>query len=166
MAVFTAVKSVPAATKPKIAAIVMFGDPYYQSGKSWDAAGNAIGTFSGVAPRLGAGSAFPAYANVIQDYCAPSDLVCGSGLSIVGHLSYGSKAATAATFIEGKLSGATAAAATAAVAAAVTTPATVPAGTSAASASTAQKASTGFGFSSLLAALFGVSTMKLGSLFG
>lgn len=161
MTIFSALKTLPATTKPKISAIVLFGDPYYQSNKSWDAAGNAKGNFSGVAALLGAGSPFPSYASLIQDYCAPSDLVCGSGASIVGHLSYSSKVTAAATFIEGKLSGQTA---TAAVAPATT--AAAAAAPSAASAATAKNAGSGFDFSSLLTALFGASNLKLGSLFG
>jgi Cutinase len=102
MAVAQATASMPAATRAKVAAIVVFGDPYYRPNQPWDAATNAASP-GGLAAAANGLSAFPQFAGKIQDYCNANDSVCGSGSGINGHLSYGQNATAAANFVIGKL---------------------------------------------------------------
>jgi hypothetical protein len=102
MAVAQATQSLPAASRPKIAAIVVFGDPYYRPNQPWNAPTNAASN-GGLAAALNGLSAFPRFAGRIQDYCNADDSVCGSGSGLTGHLSYNQTTATAATFVTSKL---------------------------------------------------------------
>jgi cutinase len=72
----------PAALEPRIAAIVLFGNPL-----------NLVG------------GAIPApYGERTLDICAPGDPVCQpGGMDVAAHLSYGGDAARAATFIASRL---------------------------------------------------------------
>jgi cutinase len=102
MAVAVATQTMPAATRAKVAAIVVFGDPYYRSGQPWNAPTNAASR-GGLASVLNGLSAFPQFAGKIQDYCNANDSVCGSGSGFTGHLSYGQNVTAAANFVIGKL---------------------------------------------------------------
>jgi hypothetical protein len=102
MAVAVATQSMDAATRGKIAAIAVFGDPFFQPNQPWDAATNAASP-GGVARAQNGLRAFPLFGNRIQDFCNANDVVCGSGSGIQGHLSYGNRAQAAADFIASTL---------------------------------------------------------------
>jgi hypothetical protein len=102
MAVAVATQQMDAATRGRIAAITVFGDPFFQPDQPWDAATNAASP-GGIARAQNGLKAFPAFGNRIQDFCNANDVVCGSGSGIQGHLSYGNRAQAAANFIASKL---------------------------------------------------------------
>jgi Cutinase len=102
MAVAVATQQMDAATRGKIAAIAVFGDPFFQPNQPWDAATNAASP-GGIARAQNGLRAFPLFGNVIQDFCNANDSVCGSGSGIQGHLTYGNRAQAAANFIASKL---------------------------------------------------------------
>lgn len=98
MAVAVATQSMPPATRARVAAIVVFGDPYYRPDQPWNATTNAASR-GGLAAALNGLSAFPQFPGRIQDYCNANDSVCGSGSGIAGHLTYGRNTAAAANFV-------------------------------------------------------------------
>ncbi|MEV4052478.1 cutinase family protein [Amycolatopsis sp. NPDC049688] len=76
------VATIPADLAPRIAAIVLFGNPIRAIGRS------VTGT----------------YAGRTKDYCADGDPICqAGGLNILAHLSYGNQAGDAATFVASKV---------------------------------------------------------------
>ena len=76
------VATIPADLAPRIAAIVLFGNPIRAIGRQ------VTGTYQGRT----------------KDYCASGDPVCQSGgTDILAHLSYGSDAGDAADFVAGKV---------------------------------------------------------------
>lgn len=74
-------ETIPAAIEPKVKAVLLFGNPIRAIGK------RVTGT----------------YASRTLDKCANGDPVCGAGLDIFAHLSYGGNADEAATFAAGRL---------------------------------------------------------------
>ncbi|EOD58083.1 cutinase family protein [Amycolatopsis vancoresmycina] len=75
------VATIPADLAPRIAAIVLFGNPIRAIGRS------VTGT----------------YQSRTKDYCADGDPICqAGGLNILAHLSYGNQAGDAAAFVAGK----------------------------------------------------------------
>jgi acetylxylan esterase len=86
----------------KVRAVVMFGDPRFNSAEPYN-----LGTFGtpsrGLNPRRTGELA--AFNERIQDYCNGGDVVCqGSGRAGGdGHLAYGQFAARAATFVAGRV---------------------------------------------------------------
>ncbi|MGW3962689.1 cutinase family protein [Amycolatopsis sp. NPDC005003] len=76
------VATIPADLAPRIAAILLFGNPIRAIGRS------VTGT----------------YAGRTKDYCASGDPICqAGGLDILAHLSYGGEANDAAAFAAGKV---------------------------------------------------------------
>lgn len=76
------VATIPAELAPRIAAIVLFGNPIRAIGRS------VTGT----------------YRSRTKDYCADGDPICqAGGLNILAHLSYGNQANDAASFVAGKV---------------------------------------------------------------
>jgi cutinase len=74
--------TIPADLAPRIAAIVLFGNPIRAIGRQ------VTGTYQGRT----------------KDYCALGDPICQSGgTNILAHLSYGGQAGDAATFVAGKV---------------------------------------------------------------
>lgn len=74
--------TIPASVEPRVAAVLMFGNPIRALGRS------VTGT----------------YASRTDDFCASGDPVCqAGGLNILAHLSYGSDANAAAAFAAGKI---------------------------------------------------------------
>jgi cutinase len=86
----------------KVSAVVMFGDPRFNSVEPYN-----LGTFAkpsrGLNPR-GAGE-LADFNNRVQDYCNGGDVVCqGAGArGGDGHLAYNQFATQAATFVAGKV---------------------------------------------------------------
>ncbi|GAB3965019.1 hypothetical protein GCM10029978_026810 [Actinoallomurus acanthiterrae] len=76
------VATIPASIEPRVAAVLLFGNPIRAIGKS------VTGT----------------YASRTDDFCANGDPVCGAGTDVSAHLSYGNDAGTAATFAAARLS--------------------------------------------------------------
>ncbi|KAI8817022.1 cutinase [Fimicolochytrium jonesii] len=85
MVVQTALPQIPAATAPKVKAVIMFGDPYYDPlGPS--AEGTAKGSGRGGRP-------VPAqWQPKLRDYCNKGDPVCAGGSNWVVHASYANDA--------------------------------------------------------------------------
>ncbi|WP_199199368.1 cutinase family protein [Amycolatopsis sp. CA-128772] len=76
------VATIPADLAPRIAAIVLFGNPIRAIGRQ------VTGT----------------YAGRTKDYCALGDPICqAGGLNILAHLSYGNQAGDAAAFVASKV---------------------------------------------------------------
>ncbi|WP_345435353.1 cutinase family protein [Actinoallomurus vinaceus] len=78
------VATIPASIEPRVAAVLLFGNPIRAIGKT------VTGT----------------YASRTDDVCANGDPVCGAGTDVSAHLSYGNDAGAAATFAATRLSGA------------------------------------------------------------
>jgi cutinase len=74
-------ETIPAADASKVAALLLFGNPIRAIGKSVTGA----------------------YASRTLDTCASGDPICGAGINILAHLSYGSDAKTAAQFAATKV---------------------------------------------------------------
>lgn len=72
--------TISAAIEPKVKAILVFGNPIRAIGRS------ITGT----------------YKSRTLDTCASGDPICGNGLNVLAHLSYGGSANTAATFAAGR----------------------------------------------------------------
>ncbi|HKS44350.1 MAG TPA: cutinase family protein [Amycolatopsis sp.] len=70
------VATIPAAPRPRVGAILLFGNPIRAIGRS----------VTGVCAGRTAG------------YCVHGDPVCGAGLDVPAHLSHGNKASEAAVF--------------------------------------------------------------------
>jgi hypothetical protein len=90
---------------PKVAAVVMYGDPRFRSGEAFNAGTAGVNApRNGVIPRdLGA---FARYANRTRNYCERDDTICQWGSSGSGHFVYTQKyTQNAAAFIVGKLGG-------------------------------------------------------------
>ena len=75
------VARIPASVEPRVAAILLFGNPIRAIGK------RVTGT----------------YASRALDLCALGDPVCGNGIDVLAHLTYGRNANQAATFAAGKV---------------------------------------------------------------
>ncbi|MFL6121328.1 cutinase family protein [Actinophytocola sp.] len=75
------VAQIPASIQPRVAAILLFGNPIRAIGKS------VTGT----------------YASRTLDLCAQGDPVCGNGVDVTAHLTYGRNADQAATFAAGRV---------------------------------------------------------------
>jgi cutinase len=76
------VATIPAAVEPKVAAVLLFGNPIRALGKS------VTGT----------------YQSRTIDFCASGDPICqGGGTDVLAHLGYTSDAGAAATFAAGKI---------------------------------------------------------------
>jgi cutinase len=74
-------ETIPSAIEPKVKAVLLFGNPIRAIGRS------VTGTYQ--ARTL--------------DLCATGDPVCGNGVNVLAHLSYGSNAGQAATFAAARL---------------------------------------------------------------
>ncbi|KAI9630994.1 hypothetical protein KEM48_013358 [Puccinia striiformis f. sp. tritici PST-130] len=98
-------KDVP---QDKIAAVVLFGNPYFKAGSPQ----NKCGANSGMGIAAMAGAKMPGQlADRVYDCCVPGDQICQTAGSIMGHLSYGQHENDAAEFViqklKAKLSGST-----------------------------------------------------------
>jgi Cutinase len=100
--------AVSSAVGAKVAAVVLWGNPRFNSAESFD-----VGTYTkgvnGTYPR--AAGALKTYASRIQDYCVKDDTVCQSGASGSGHISYifnSSTTSAGANFAVKQLAGTTA----------------------------------------------------------
>ena len=90
---------------PKVAAVVMYGDPRFRSGEAFNAGTAGVNApRNGIIPRdLGA---FALYANRTRNYCELDDTICQWGSSGSGHFVYPSKyTSNAAAFVVGRLGG-------------------------------------------------------------
>jgi hypothetical protein len=88
---------------PKVAAVVMYGDPRFRSGEAFNAGTAGVNApRNGIIPRdLGA---FARYANRTRNYCELNDTICQYGSSGSGHFVYTQKyTSNAAAFIVGRL---------------------------------------------------------------
>ncbi|GLZ12994.1 cutinase [Actinomadura sp. NBRC 104425] len=74
-------KTIPASVEPRVAAVLLFGNPIRAIGR------RVTGT----------------YESRTLDICADGDPICGGGLNILAHLSYGNNADQAAQFAAGKV---------------------------------------------------------------
>jgi cutinase len=73
--------TIPASIEPRISAVLLFGNPIRAIGRK------ITGT----------------YESRTLDICADGDPVCGAGIDIAAHLSYGGNADQAASFAAGKV---------------------------------------------------------------
>jgi cutinase len=92
----------PADLQPRVAAVVLYGNPYYKS-SSPAAAGSAKGTANGIMPLAGIPAGFAART---KDFCATGDPVCGAGANVMAHVSYGTYQADGIAFAVAKVRGA------------------------------------------------------------
>ncbi len=77
-------ETIPSSIEPRIAAILLFGNPERAIGK------HITGT----------------YASRVDEFCAAGDPVCGNGINVLAHLTYGvADAAKAAQFAASKITG-------------------------------------------------------------
>jgi hypothetical protein len=89
----------------KVAAIVLYGDPRFTSGESYNV-GTAKAGVSGIIPREVGG--LKAYATRIRSYCYSDDTICQNGTSGDGHIQYFThETADATKFVLSKLGAAT-----------------------------------------------------------
>jgi cutinase len=101
MVMVTLMGRIPANLQSRVAAAVLYGDPYYKS-SSPAAAGSAKGRANGLVPVLGVPAA---YAGKTRDYCNTGDPVCGGGANVAAHLSYSTYNTEAVAFAVGKVGG-------------------------------------------------------------
>jgi hypothetical protein len=99
MVMVTLMGRIPANVAPRVAAAVLYGDPYYKSNNA-SAAGTAKGTANGIVPVMGVPAA---YATKTRDYCDTGDPVCGAGANIMAHLGYATHQADGIAFAVGKV---------------------------------------------------------------
>lgn len=90
--------TVPAALAPRVAAVLLFGDPTFTAGESFNV---TDGTASGVSAR-GKGR-LATFASRIQSYCNRNDRYCQSGTSTAAHLDYAKFRTAATTFTADRL---------------------------------------------------------------
>ncbi|CAE6384151.1 unnamed protein product [Rhizoctonia solani] len=87
--------SLSSTLKSKVAAIVVFGDPYRGINNNWPINSPVVNS----APRSGSTSS-----QNVASFCNSGDIVCRGGLSVPAHLTYGTDGSTdiAASFIKSR----------------------------------------------------------------
>ncbi|CCO29333.1 Cutinase [Rhizoctonia solani AG-1 IB] len=87
--------SLSSALKSKVAAIVVFGDPYRGINNNWPINSPVVNS----TPKSGSTSS-----QNVASYCNSGDIVCRGGLSVPAHLTYGEDGSTdsAASFIKAR----------------------------------------------------------------
>jgi cutinase len=99
MVMTTLMGRIPANIQGRVAAAVLYGNPYFKSG-SPAAAGSGKGQANGLVP----GQGIPApFAERTRDYCNAGDPVCGAGSNVAAHLSYSQYDSEAAAFVVKKV---------------------------------------------------------------
>ena len=90
--------AVPAAVSDRVAAVVLFGDPTFTSGESFNVAqGNRSGVFARGRGEL------DAFADRTQSFCNRNDTFCQSGSSLAAHLNYNGSLDEAEDFVASQL---------------------------------------------------------------
>lgn len=90
--------AIPSALAGKVAAVIMFGDPTFRSGESFNV---TDGTKNGIFVR-GAGK-LDAFAARTQSFCNRNDEFCQSGTSLAAHLDYAKDLSDATAFVAARL---------------------------------------------------------------
>ncbi len=90
--------TVPAALAPRVAAVLLLGDPTFTAGETFNV---TDGTGSGVQAR-GTGRLAP-FAGRIQSYCNRTDRYCDGGNSSLAHINYRKFQSAATTFTVARL---------------------------------------------------------------
>jgi hypothetical protein len=86
--------AIPAALRARVAAVIMFGDPAFRAGESFNV---TDGTRNGIFAR-GAGK-LDAFAARTQSFCNRNDEFCQGGTSLAAHLDYAKDLTKATSFV-------------------------------------------------------------------
>ncbi|KAI7941995.1 hypothetical protein MJO28_012022 [Puccinia striiformis f. sp. tritici] len=84
-----------------IAAVVLFGNPYFKGGAPQNKCGATAGT--GIAAMMSPPKLPQEITDSVYDCCASGDMICQTSGSIMAHLSYGGKSGEASQFVISKL---------------------------------------------------------------
>jgi hypothetical protein len=90
---------IPAGLQPRVAAAVLYGNPYFKS-SSPASAGSGKGAANGLVPGLGVPAGFTGRT---RDYCNAGDPVCGAGGNFAAHIQYAQYNGDATAFAVAKV---------------------------------------------------------------
>jgi cutinase len=101
MVVVTLMGQLPADLGAKVAAAVLYGNPYFKANTA-ASAGTAKSTGTGLVPIMGIPAGYVARS---IDFCDTGDPICGAGANIMAHLGYGAHQAEGIAFAVAKVRG-------------------------------------------------------------